>query len=89
MKKIIVLALFLFGCGDEKYSTPVESGQLSTGQLSLLQSKCAGCHGGADFLTSQSAFESKAIPQILSGKMPKGGSLSEQEKEVLLCCKKS
>ena len=87
---ISFLVMLFVGCGDETYyadrkpsPTPTDK-TLTIEQKSLLELRCSQCHAGEAFLTDFGAFDSRAKPMIVSGRMPPSGKLPDEEINILV-----
>jgi len=51
----------------------------------LIQSSCAGCHSNFSSYSQISAAKTSIRSKIVSGSMPQGGSLSDTQKNIIVC----
>ncbi len=97
MKSLLVLVLLSFvvlsGCKKDNTTpasyTPSCSGAAKSYKndvAPLIQSVCSGCHpNNFDTYSKLSASQSSVRSAIVSGSMPKGTSLSDAQKNAIVC----
>ena len=92
MKKLIVIllcgAMFVSCKKDSSSYTPDCSGtakSYATNVVPLFTSECNGCHSEYSTYTGISADKSNIRSSIVSGSMPKKSSLTDAEKNNVVC----
>jgi len=95
MKKIVFGALLSFaifsGCSKDNSTiayTPTCDGAVksySSDVAPLVRSSCVGCHQNLSTYSQVIANKSSVRNMIVSGQMPKGGSLSDAQKNTIVC----
>jgi hypothetical protein len=96
MQKIMVLMLLGFlvftGCKKDNTAlnnyTPSCSGAAKSYKADvapIIESACAGCHQNYSSYSGLSGSQSSVRSMIASGQMPKGGSLTDAQKNAIIC----
>jgi hypothetical protein len=96
MKSILLLTFlsFLVLSGCKKDNTNPESYSPSCSGVAksftknvkpVIQSACSGCHQNYNTYAQVSASKSSIRSVIVSGQMPKDGSLSSAQKDAIVC----
>jgi hypothetical protein len=95
MKKILVLTIlgmfFWGGCSKDASTapyTPTCSGTAKSFKndvAPIIQSSCNGCHAGLSSYNSLYTSRGAVRNAIVSGSMPRGGSLSTSQKDAIVC----
>jgi hypothetical protein len=92
MKKLIVIlicgAMFVSCKKDKSTYTPDCSGaakSYATDVAPLMSGKCVGCHSSYASYSGVSSSKSTIRSNIVSGNMPQNGSLTDAEKNSIVC----
>ncbi|MEI8136372.1 MAG: hypothetical protein WCH21_03495 [Bacteroidota bacterium] len=98
MKKIIILcfslslAFIFFNCKKNTTTTPNVYASSCSGTKSfltnvspLIQSNCVSCHSSYSTYAGVKSASSSIRSSIVNGSMPKGGSLTDDQKNNIVC----
>lgn len=59
--------------------------QFATNVLPIIQANCVGCHSSYNTYSGVKAGISAIRSEVVSGSMPKGGSLTTDQKNAIVC----
>jgi len=89
---ITMLGLALWtGCSKDSTTTPYTPScngtvkSYSTDVAPIIQADCSGCHQNLSTYSQVFASRNSVRSVIVSGQMPKGGSLSTSQKDAVVC----
>jgi uncharacterized membrane protein len=88
----LVVVVFLSQCKKKETSktsayTPNCNGTplFANNVLPIIQSNCVGCHSSYNTYSGIKANVSAIRSEVVSGSMPKGGSLTTDQKNAIVC----
>ena len=88
---MLVISVFIWSCSKTNTSpsyTPDCTGaakSFSSDVRPLIQSSCSGCHSNFSGYSQISGSKASIRSRIVSGSMPQGGSLSDAQKNIIVC----
>lgn len=95
VKKLMIVVLVSMGIwtGCSKDSTTVAYTPSCSGATKsykndvapLMRSSCTGCHGNLSTYSGLVASKASVRSMIVSGQMPQGGSLTNTQKDAIVC----
>ncbi len=88
---LIVLTVSFYSCKKKKKTTTTYSATCSSAVSysvdvkPLIQSSCVGCHSSYSNYSSLKSSSSSVRSSVIDGSMPKGTSLSDAQKDKIIC----